>query len=94
MPKCLKKYKDAEKMHNYKNRHRKASYAKGREYTINGKCQWTVEDMDKVLKHDKPDRELAKEIGRSVQAIQIMRSRIKAQEKDERDEQQRMDMYT
>lgn len=32
--------------------------------------------MDKVMAHEIPDTELAKQIGRSVASIQTMRSRI------------------
>lgn len=39
--------------------------------------RWDEDEKEKVWKHDKPDSELAREIDRSVKAIQLMRSRIK-----------------
>ncbi len=46
-------------------------------YADNGGQAWTENEIDIVMKHEKPDREIASEIGRSVQAIQIMRCKIK-----------------
>lgn len=43
----------------------------------NTRAEWTEREDKLVLAHTIPDRELAEKIGRSVQAIQIRRSRIK-----------------
>lgn len=43
--------------------------------------EWTCEECRLVLEHSIPDRELSKRISRSVQSIQIMRSRLKKQRK-------------
>lgn len=43
----------------------------------NTRKPWTEAENLRVLAHDIPDRELAKELGRSVQAIQVHRGRIK-----------------
>lgn len=40
-------------------------------------AKWDEVEKEKVWRHEKPDSELAKEIDRSVKAIQLMRSRIK-----------------
>lgn len=42
---------------------------------------WSEEDRRKVWEHEIPDNKLAKEIGRSVGAIQMMRSRMKKEKK-------------
>lgn len=39
---------------------------------------WTQAEDDRVLAHDTTDRELAAELGRSVQGIQVRRSRLVA----------------
>ncbi len=45
---------------------------------INSKNKWTAKEEDSILVPDRPnDMVLAKKLGRSVQAIQIKRSRIK-----------------
>lgn len=36
---------------------------------------WTDEEIKRVLAHEIPDRQLADELGRSVQAIQVIRSK-------------------
>lgn len=38
---------------------------------------WTLHEINLVIEHSKPDSELAKEIKRSVGAIQKMRYRVK-----------------
>lgn len=47
-----------------------------REYPRGGHNQrqlWTNEDINKVLAKEKPDKELAKELGRSIEAIRYCR---------------------
>ena len=39
---------------------------------------WTVHDLERVMAHDITDTQLSAEIGRSVRAIQMMRSRQNA----------------
>ena len=41
----------------------------------NRKERWSKEDIKLVMEHKMPDSELSKLIGRSVQAIQVQRSR-------------------
>jgi hypothetical protein len=43
----------------------------------NRRQPWTVDEMIAILNKSKTDTELSKEIGRSVKAIQVMRSRAK-----------------
>ena len=56
---------------NYRNRTGSGKY---------GKHAWTNAELDMVLAHEITDRELSEKIGRSVAAIQIMRSKLKKQE--------------
>lgn len=39
--------------------------------------QWSDSEDQQVLRHERPDRELAKQIGHSVQAIQVRRCRLR-----------------
>ena len=39
--------------------------------------RYSDDEFKMILEHNIPDRELSKQIGRSVRAIQIMRSRLK-----------------
>lgn len=74
MPKSLKNYKDKEKAHLYRNRSRKTYYKK----TQTGKRRcWTTEEMEMILDKKYSDMELADILERSVQSIQIKRSRLK-----------------
>lgn len=41
----------------------------------NRRDRWALKEIDMVLKHDIPDRELAEKLGRSVQSIQTARWR-------------------
>lgn len=41
--------------------------------------RWSEDDDDLVMRHSIPDRELAVKIHRSIQAIQIRRSRLNAE---------------
>jgi hypothetical protein len=60
-------------------RNRMRNYAKTRGGGLdhNRKIKYTLDECDRILAHSIPDRELAKQLGRSVQAIQITRARLK-----------------
>lgn len=45
--------------------------------SVNSGCRYTVEELEKILKHEIPDSELSKELGRSVGSIQLARNRYK-----------------
>ena len=45
--------------------------------SVNSKCRYTVKEIEMILKHEIPDSELSKELGRSVGAIQQARNRYK-----------------
>ena len=57
-------------------KYNKGNYAQSRVDNHNRMQLWTVGDINKVLNRNKPDLELSVELGRSVQAIQVMRSKI------------------
>lgn len=45
--------------------------------SVNSRCRYTVEEIEMILKHEIPDSELSKELGRSVGSIQGARNRYK-----------------
>lgn len=58
---------------------RKKNYEKGRKFDKNTRASWTSEHEGMITAADRlPDRELAKNLGRSVQAIQVRRTRVLA----------------
>lgn len=59
------------------NEGKKRNYAQGRENASNSKESWTSDDDSAICAENRPsDRELAKQLGRSVQAIQVRRTRL------------------
>lgn len=75
LPKSTKYYKDLDKLKEYRNKQRTLNYRKG--WVDSHRREWTLEENTKVLTSDKTDRELSKEIERSVAAIQSQRSKLK-----------------
>ncbi len=66
MPKRVKSSTHMAQKLRYNSRSRKLAYAS---------ClRWSVGDTIRVMAHNQPDRELAKFLGRSIQAIQAKRS--------------------
>lgn len=59
-------------------RQRKRYYAKHRVNARNAYQPWTNRQVEAVMKRDMPDSQLAPLIGRSVEAIQIMRCRLRS----------------
>lgn len=74
MPNWVKRCKDKEKAGTLRNIYRKRNYSKTQGYS---KREWTLQEMDLILNSNKSDAELAKVLKRSVQSIQIKRSRLK-----------------
>ena len=63
-------------------RHRqKKRYYSRTAFAENGWNRWTENEIDIVMKHEIPDREISKLLGRSVTAIQLMRCKEKKGEK-------------
>lgn len=60
-----------------KNAHRKNNYARGRKNCQRAGKPWNFNELVSIIVSDRPrDRKLAEKIGRSVQAIQVMRTRL------------------
>ena len=76
MPKCLKKFANKDTARKYRNRMRKRNYQQTA-YAPNHRQKWTVSEINMVLEHKIPDRELSTKIGRSVGAIQKTRVKYK-----------------
>lgn len=70
-----KLYKDYIKYIAHQNRCRKRNYKLGRKGCV--KHDWTEKEIQLLLCFNGTDRELAKKIKHSVQAIQVKRSRLK-----------------
>lgn len=76
--KCKKRYKDMVKYAEYKRRSvrnydQKTRFFRDETY----RKRYSKKEVIMILKHDIPDRELAKLLGRSVRCIQIKRSKLK-----------------
>ena len=60
------------------NKSKSLNYARGATNTKNARTEWTGSEDKRILDPLRPkDRDLAEEMGRTVQAIQIRRCRIK-----------------
>lgn len=60
------------------NEGKKLNYARGKINVAHARDEWTLAQLEKIIQPGRSsDRTLAKELGRSVQAIQVMRSRLK-----------------
>jgi len=76
--KCKKDFKDKKKYIEYRKRCKKTNYAKGQFHGKVKRKKYTWDEQYMILKSDETtDRELAKFLGTSVQAIQIKRYRLK-----------------
>lgn len=80
--KCRKDYKDQEKYRIYRNNCNKRYYKK--RAFIGNRCKlWTDEEIKLIFESSLTDTELALELGRSVMAIQVQRSKIKKRRETE-----------
>ena len=75
MPSRIKFYRDKNKARITRNKQRKLNYKRGRVYQIN-KGRWSKADVE-LISLDRCDRDIAALLGRSVEAVQIKRMRIK-----------------
>lgn len=83
MPKCLKNYKNIDKMKAYRKRSKLKNYKKSEKYATNKCTHYTLEENEMILEHEMPDIELAKLLGRSVYNIQAHRCALKRKLKNE-----------
>ena len=77
MTKYQKKYKENHPEKVYKS---KRKYYKKTAFAVNHKQRFTDEEIQLIKDHTLTDTEIAKKIGRSVNAIQIKRSRLQRDE--------------
>ena len=77
MPNTFRKYKDMEKARTTRNQQRKRNYARSRRGAFRRDQGWTASDMVMLETFLGTDRQLSTILGRSVEAIQIKRSRSK-----------------
>ena len=82
MPKSLKFCKDKERARKTRNRQRKKNYNKTSFYS-EGRRKYSAKEDEMIIEHSMTDFELAHLIGRSVQAIQMRRYRLKKVSKNE-----------
>ena len=75
--KCAKFYKNKEKLKAYRKRYKDRYYNKyNSSVADNGRKIWTEDEINLLLTSNLPHLELAKQLGRSIIAIQIKKSRI------------------
>ena len=86
MPSFVKRMKDNDKCRMIRNKQRQKNYAQTNIYPPKG--AWANWEEELVLEHSMTDRQLSKLLERSVQAIQLKRSRLKKEIGDERSNQQ------
>jgi hypothetical protein len=77
MPKSLKNYVDQRKALEYRNKQRQANYNRGAQHNFNGDKEWSSREINLVLAHKISDAEIAKQLGRTVRAIQLKRYRLR-----------------
>lgn len=71
--KCKTRYADMEKFRAYRNNQKQKRNDRSREYAYNNGSRWKPEEVEMVIRHEMPDIEIAKLIGRTVQAVTIYR---------------------
>ncbi len=59
------------------NEQKKKNYAQTRSNAVNKRNRWTLKEIDEILTSPLTDRELSTKLGRSVQAIQLKRTKCK-----------------
>ena len=76
MPKTLAHYKDIEKARKWRNSQRKENYRRGN-FCQSKRRPWSKKEIVLIMYSLKPDRILAKQLKRSVQAIQVRRHHVR-----------------
>ena len=80
--KCRKDYADPEKFRAYRNRY-KNRYNRKRNFSDGGKRPWTDEETKIVMEHKITDTEIAKQLRRSLLAVQARRQKMREAMKQE-----------
>ena len=76
MPYIPKRYRSVNEARTYRNEQRKGNYAQTRKNAFSSGLIWTKEEIEMILDTRLSDREISRIIGRSVQSIQVKRSKI------------------
>lgn len=71
------KKNNPDKYYGYRYKHKNIYYQRGRQEDINSTSRYTNAEIEMIMEHKIPDREIAKKLGRSIQAIQVVRSKVK-----------------
>lgn len=74
-----KEYRDKEKLRKTRNAQRNRYYAKTSVYEPR---EWTVSEIEEILKREVSDSELSKRLHRSVRSIQMKRHRVNSYMED------------
>lgn len=75
------KERDIEKFKSDRMKSKLDYYKRGTEGDVNRRSRYTIKELEMVMEHSIPDRELAKKLGRSIQAIQALRNKLNSGEK-------------
>lgn len=73
--KCKRFYRDKEKYRKYHNGYNRRYYRRTQN-AENSKQTWSDREIEIIMARESSDREIAEQIGRSVNAIQIKRHRM------------------
>ena len=74
-----RRYKDEESYRKYTSTYKKRRRDREKPYAFSYKYPYTIEEREMILKHEIPDVEIGKIIGRTTMAIQTQRSKWKKQ---------------
>lgn len=74
-----KYYRDMDRYRETRNAQKRRYYGRTQK-SMNSGQSWTPYEIKRVMEHDVTDMQLSKEIGRSVAAIQCMRTKLKREE--------------
>lgn len=69
-------YQNIDTFRNTRNRQKKARNDRSLKFANHNGERWTLDEINIVLEHNMPDVEIAKQLGRSVQAVLTKRSKV------------------
>lgn len=72
-------YKDIERFKETRNKQKKRYNDKSLQYATNKGKRFTKEEIQRIIKHEIPDMELARELGRSYSSIITARNKYKGE---------------
>lgn len=71
--KCKAGYSDMEKFRAYRNNQKQKRNDRSKKYAHNSGNLWKPEEVEMVIRHEIPDVEIAKILGRTIQAVTACR---------------------